>query len=124
MVNWHLEDDEACKLLKWYGLAIVGTILSIITFLLVMSYIDSKSEVVGIAQEWNKDIGNAMKTREYYDNDYVPNNFVAYVIVSESRKKYVENMITNVLEWDSDIVNYVDGISKDGFDRGLCPVYS
>ena len=108
-----------CQMMKWCGLLFIGTIFSFITFLVVMSYIDSKSEVVGIAQEWNKDISNTMKTREYYDNDYVSNNFVVYVIVSESRKEYVENMVSNVLEWDTDIVNYVDGISKDGFDRGL-----
>ena len=112
-----------CKLMKWCGLFVIGTVLSIITFLVVMSYIDSKSEVVGIAKQWNKDISKAMKSREYYDEDYVSNNFKVYVIVSESRKEYVENMISNVLEWDTDIVNYVDGINKDGFDRGLYTSY-
>ena len=103
--------------MKIYCSFMIGSLLLLLLFVSVMSWIDSKSEVVEIATKWNENIVNSKQEKDYdYNEDYVSDNFKVYVIMSEARREYIQNEISKTLKWDSDSVTYINGLDANEFD--------
>eukprot|EP00484_Ammonia_sp_Unknown_P017071 CAMPEP_0197025292 /NCGR_PEP_ID=MMETSP1384-20130603/5678_1 /TAXON_ID=29189 /ORGANISM="Ammonia sp." /LENGTH=404 /DNA_ID=CAMNT_0042453809 /DNA_START=85 /DNA_END=1299 /DNA_ORIENTATION=+ len=103
-----------CNRLWVAVLAVFAMVLCVV--LASLKFGGGNSSIVELAHLYDSSIVNAdeqQPQRAAYSK--LSQQFSIYVIVTEARRQYMDDMLSNVLQWDH--VSYVNAINKDTLDR-------